>query len=158
MSSHCCFCLFSLLVSALLAGCGPGDTDVLYPVSGRVFRNHQPLNAGSGYVVFHPDAEKDNRTTDVPSGTIDDAGHYVLFTRQRSGAPSGWYRVVVTATGPPTAPGANGSTHRPVARSLIPPEYADRSTTPLSVEVTSAASDGDFDFDVVDSQEAAEPQ
>jgi hypothetical protein len=62
-------------------------------------------------VSFRPAADKGNTTAHQPTGRIDENGRYELSTGTRSGAPPGWYRVVVLAN-PSLAP------------SMAPPKFA----------------------------------
>jgi hypothetical protein len=86
----------ALGVAWAAAGCG-GGIDVV-PVSGRVTVDGEPLRAKSGNVAFVPDAAKGNTTTRVPTGYLDENGHYTLYYAQgKKGAPPGWYKVQVAA-------------------------------------------------------------
>jgi hypothetical protein len=136
--------LVALVVALLAAGCGGGNTQ---PVSGTVTIDGNPLAARNGVVTFVPDKAKGNVTADEPAGTVDDRGHYTLYTKGRRGAPPGWYKVVVTglADAPPAA--AKGPlTQRPVPKSAVPARYGRAETTPLEVEVVASPATGAYDL------------
>lgn len=136
------------LLSFLFSGCGDNGIGVLYPVNGRLLQNAEPLKVAAGNVVLKPDAEKGNSTKFAPAGTIDADGNYVVYTKQHRGAPPGWYKVIVTASGAPPKPTANKSSTRPVAKSLLPASYGQEESTPLAIEVVEDPSDGAYDLDV----------
>ena len=80
----------------LAAGCGGGPK--LVPVEGKVFVNDQPVQAGEtvkGYVVLHPDQTKGNTTQEQVSAEIGPDGSFKVLTRDKEGAPPGWYKVTV---------------------------------------------------------------
>lgn len=141
-------CLLGILACIFVNGCGKNDLGTIYPVSGKVLLNKEPLKVQSGYVVLKPDLEKGNDTTFEPSGTIDADGNYVIYTKTRKGAPPGWYKVVITATGELPKPTKSRSTSRPIAKSLLDKKYGEAKTTPLSIEVVASPSDGAYDLDV----------
>lgn len=132
----------------VLSGCGGDDIGPLHPVQGRILRNQAPIKVKSGYVVLKPDVEKGNNTEFEPSGTIDSDGNYVLYTKQRLGAPPGWYKVVVTGAGEAPKPTPGRSTSRPIAKALLAPKYGQAKTTPLSIEVVANPAEGAYDLDV----------
>jgi hypothetical protein len=135
-------------LAVLLSGCGKDEIGTVYPVSGRVLRNQEPIRVQSGYVVLKPDTANGNETTFEPSGTIDADGNYVIYTRRRKGAPPGWYKVVITATGETPKPTKGRSTSRPVPKPVLPAKYGQAKTTPLSIEVVGNPSEGAYDLDV----------
>ncbi len=133
------------VIFVLLSGCGDRD---LHPVAGRVLKGREPLKPKSGYVVLKPDTLKGNSTKFEPSGVIDADGNYEVFTEQRSGAPLGWYKVIVTASGHIPKPLPNQSATRPLAKSLLSAKYGQRESTPLAIEVVANPSEGAYDLDV----------
>jgi hypothetical protein len=125
----------------LLAGCGSGISERLYPVSGRVTFDGKALSAGS--ISFRPDAEKGNETLHHPTSAIDRTGRYELFTAGRPGAPAGAYKVVVFANEDQDDAKA---VHPGMPKSIIPTHYNDPSTTPISLKVTKDAQGGAYDL------------
>jgi hypothetical protein len=131
----------------MIVGCaddsGVGKT---YPVQGRIAVSGEPLTAESTTVLFKPDASKGNTHPFEPAGTVDDDGNYTLLTKNKNGAPLGWYKVVVTAlASEPVHP--KGLHHsRPVAQSLLPPKYGQAKTTDLIVEVVEHPAPGAYDL------------
>lgn len=138
------------LLAVVLIGCGNNGVGTLHPVSGRLLRNNEPIKVNSGYITLIPDTEKGNSTEFEPSGTIDADGSFVVFTKEYSGAPPGWYKVVLSASGNPPKPAAEQSTTRPVAKSLVPSKYRQEATTPLSIEVVENPPKSAYDLNVTD--------
>lgn len=141
--------IFSASIFAIAAlGCGDSSgVGRTLPVSGKVIFNDAPLTAKTTIVVFKPDASRGNSSPYEPTGTVDSDGNYTLTTKGKSGAPPGWYKVVVTAreeTEPvhPKAP----KQHRPVAKSLLPAKYGQAETSGLSIEVVEKPSIGAYDL------------
>ena len=63
-----------------------------------MFVNDQPVQAGEtvkGYVVLHPDQTKGNTTQEQVSAEIGPDGSFKVLTRDKEGAPPGWYKVTV---------------------------------------------------------------
>lgn len=137
------------LILFLLSGCGDSG-EVLYPVHGRVLKNAEPIQPATGFVVLQPDAERGNEATVEPAGRIEPDGRFTVYTNDRSGAPPGWYRVVVTASGPPAKPGPEQSNKRPVIPSLVPSEYGQVDLTPLRIEVAADAAHDAYDLTIDD--------
>jgi hypothetical protein len=80
----------------LVVGCGGGPK--LVKVQGKVYVDGHLVEGSEtvkGYVVFHPDQSKGNKTQEVVQGTIGADGTYNVFTRDKEGAPLGWYKVTV---------------------------------------------------------------
>lgn len=131
------------IVAMLLMGCG-ASAEPLIPVEGIITYQDRPLATGS--ISLLPDAARGNKTLHQPTGIIDSAGNYRLFTTSEPGAPAGPYKVIIHAT---------ESTHDPklahpgMPRSLIPTKYSDPKTTPLSIEVRSDASPTDYHLKLV---------
>lgn len=114
---------------AVAAGCGRSQ-ESLIEVRGRVTFGGQPLT--TGVVSLRPQAERGNKSLHQPTGVIDAAGQYRIFTNQRPGAPPGWYRVVVFATEPTVD---TGKAHPGMPKSLIPAAYNHPNSSPLEIEV-----------------------
>jgi hypothetical protein len=134
----------AVLGALLASGCGDDSgVGTTYPVRGKILLNNEPFTASTTVIVFKPNAARGNKTALEPAGKIDDDGNYTLLTKGRSGAPPGWYKVVVAATGEPR----KGATkHRPAPQSLLPAKYGQAKTTPLEVEVVENPSDGAYDL------------
>jgi hypothetical protein len=131
-----------VLIVALLAfvGCG-GPT--LYPVSGKVLVDDEPLT--KGFVVFHPDDDRPLAGADLPRGELNQEGTYALRSGERAGAPPGKYRVVIVAQDMNTrAPDARSAVH-PEPKPLIDRLYFDAEKTPLRAEVKKDAEAGSYD-------------
>lgn len=86
--------LAAILLLSCGAGCGPADDRVaVYPVSGQVRLNGQPL--ANALVVFHPQNPADTRTP-VAQGRTDDSGKFQLTSYEtRDGAAAGEFAVTV---------------------------------------------------------------
>jgi hypothetical protein len=85
-------------------GCGGDNGPVLYPVSGTVTVDGQPLEKAG--VAFQPDESKGNKLGLFPAGTTDASGKYELMTAAKNGAPAGHYKIVVIPYSPPPTGGA----------------------------------------------------
>src|SRR5262245_33590521 len=81
-----------VLLGVLPIGCGKREL-TLYPVSGRVTLDGQPLTKGA--VAFHGDADGGNPTQHIAIGEINSEGRYELVTIGRPGAAPGAYKVLV---------------------------------------------------------------
>jgi hypothetical protein len=137
-----------LLLVILAAGCtdtsGVGKT---YPVSGKVTLDDKPLTGAMTLLLFKPDTAKGNTSLFEPSGQADDQGNYTLVTRGKSGAPPGWYKVIVTATTLPKEEGKRSPGRKSSGvKSLLSPRYGQASTTPISIEVVESPADGAYDI------------
>ncbi len=143
-ASRNCLTFFCVPLMIAAVGCG-SDLPKLYPVSGTVTLNGEPLAAG--HVLLYPNGTPSNASQDVPAGMIQD-GKYSILTSKRSGASAGSYKVVVKAT---NYSGGNappmGGTAVPV-RSLIDAKYGSRSQTPLALEVVAEPEAGAYDLEV----------
>ena len=126
------------LVLLAVAGC-TAKSDRFSPVSGNVSVDGKPLATGS--VTFHPHLAKGNLTPHIPVGTVDTQGNYKLMSATKQGAPSGWYKVTVTAQEPidPKTPYAP-------PRNLISPKWSDATTSGLEIEVVDHPSAGAYDL------------
>jgi hypothetical protein len=150
--------ILALLIIAVasfgLCGCSDrSGIGTAYAVSGKVTLDGKPLNLNTAVILFEPDESKGNLGPFSPAGGVDEAGTYTLKTKGRTGAPPGWYRVIVTAhEGNVRHPNQGGRAEegghsgRPVARSLVPAKYGQRATTDLSIEVIAEPSAGAYDL------------
>ena len=135
-----------LFVSAacLLVGLVGCDDEVgpRYPVEGQVLLNGKPATALTGSVLFVPDITKDNKSPFRAGGQIDAEGRYSVSSNGKSGAPAGWYKVLVSAV--PQGTGDREVVRRP----MINPRYAAEKTTPFSIEVVANPAPGAYDLKV----------
>jgi hypothetical protein len=106
-----------------------------FPVTGKLTLDDRPVTATSTIVLFKPDAGRGNTSPFEPTGAVDGAGTYRLFTRGKPGAPPGWYKVIVTATEPRRPEEKGPKNHRPGPRSVLPARYGLATTTTVTVEV-----------------------
>jgi hypothetical protein len=129
--------LICILLVVCIAGCGSSGPGRLVPVKGTVTLDDKPLPTGS--LVFKPDAAKGNNSPLEPAGTIADGG-YSLFTKEKEGAPLGWYKVGIVAE--------EASAADPYAprKSLVPARYNDVETSGLSIEVSTSPAAGAYDL------------
>ena len=141
-------CLPVLLLGLLASGCGDSSgVGPTFPVAGKVFFNNTPLTAKNTVILYKPDAAKGNKGPFEPSGTVDTEGNYTLSTRGKSGAPPGWYKVVVTAREEAAPVHPKGPKHhRPVSKSLLPARYGQAQSTDLSIEVVERPAPGAYDL------------
>jgi hypothetical protein len=146
------FALAAPLIACVLGVGGCGSKVPLHPVSGKVTVGDTALT--SGVVTFVPDESKGNKSKTSPSGPIGSDGNYTLSTDGRSGAPAGWYKVIVL-TDTPGMGGANpvDTTPGKVAPlggqgSKIDPKYKDATRTDLTKEVVTSASPGHYDLKI----------
>jgi hypothetical protein len=145
-------CRLAWLASAIVAlmtvsGCGDAlGVGTTFPVSGAITINGQPLIAETTMVLFKPDTARGNQSRFDPAGALDAQGHYTVTTAGKTGAPPGWYKVVVTATTsePGVTPGKGRGHPRP--RSLISAKYGQAKTTSLTVEVVESPGPGAYDL------------
>ena len=138
----------SVLLAALLSGCGDDELGTLYPVNGTVFLNSEPINVRTGYVMLVPDINMGNDTKFKPAGTIDADGSFKIYTSQRNGAPPGWYKVIVTGSGAAVSPTSGQSKTRPLSNHLVPEKYGQEKSTPLSIEVVASPHPDAYKLDV----------
>ena len=133
---------FAVLIAGvgLAGGCKGGGSSSLYPVTGKVTVNGQPV--ASGYVSFRPDKKKGNDFGSECVGEIKN-GEYALQTNGKPGAPLGAYKVVVTG-GEATTP---DNTKVTVESSMtLNATYASADTTPLEVTVVEKPAPGAYDL------------
>jgi len=127
----------SAIVAAVICGCGSSGAGRLVPVAGKVTVDGKPLSTGS--LVFKPDAAKGNASKFEPSGTIGSDGTYSLFTKEKPGAPIGWYKVGIVAQ--------QASANDPyVMKSLVPERYNDADSSGLEIEVVASPVSGAYDL------------
>lgn len=118
-----------LCVCGLLNLAGCSDFPKLYPVSGKVTLDGQPLTGGG--LAFVPDTAKGNTAPVDCKCLIDSQGHYELKSRgvkgsdNGKGAPLGRYKVILVAN-PKDAK---------VPEINVNARYLKAETTPLSIEV-----------------------
>jgi len=125
---------------ASLAGCWSDQGDLI-PVSGMVTLGGQPLTTGT--VSLRADALQGNQTLHQPTGRIDAEGRYQIYTTERSGAPPGWYKVVVFAN---SQTDDKGQAHPGMPKSIIDLQYNDPAKTPLAMEVKADQPAGAYDL------------
>jgi hypothetical protein len=137
----------ALLGALSAAGCGDASgVGTTYPVSGRITLNGEPLVAGNAMILFKPDAHRGNLSPFEPAGIPDAEGHYRLSTKGKSGAPPGWYKVIVTASTVEVGAAKDARHGHPHPKSLVPAKYGQAATTELSVEVVESAAPGAYDL------------
>jgi hypothetical protein len=68
----------------------------LTQVRGKVYIGEESATKGMGFVTFHPDSAKANKSLEEAVGAIQPDGTYVLETRGKPGATKGWYKVGVS--------------------------------------------------------------
>lgn len=129
----------AVVASMAFAGCGEKGP-VLYPVSGTVTVDGQPLDKGG--VSFQPDESKGNKLGLFPAGMTDPSGKYELMTASKQGAPAGHYKIVVI---PYTPPPFGGEVPKGAA---IPfnKKFSDPKATELSLEVGKSSKPLVFDI------------
>ncbi len=131
---------------ALLLGCEPADpyqVGPTCPVEGTVWVDRRPCRVpggGFGRVWLYPDVRKGNACPQVPSGDVGADGRFRIRTRDRDGAPPGWYRVQVVARG---VAGKDRAT-RPI--DLVAPRYGDAARSGLTLHVVADAAAGTYDL------------
>ena len=147
-ASKIVFVFLGLSAAIAASGCADSsDVGRTVPVSGKATFENSPLTAKSTIIVFKPDASRGNTSPFEPTGTVDADGSYTLKTKGRSGAPPGWYKVIVTAREEtdPTHP-KSPQQRRPVAKSLLPAKYGQVETSGLSIEVVEKPAPGAYDL------------
>jgi hypothetical protein len=149
------FCLAIMFASLFGMGCqDPGRPH--YPVSGRITYRGRPIQWQTTTIVLKPMAAKAGPAGLEPVGKVDFEGNYEVYTGQRKGAPSGSYKVVVTAHD--TAIDLKNSREkRPVASLLLPVKYASVETTDLQIEVVPNPVAGAYDLKLAKDAEKSAP-
>ena len=136
----------TLLCALLAFGCGDSrGVGKVYPVTGKITLNGEPLTVTTTMVLFRPDASRGNASRFEPAGTVDADGDYTVFTDGKEGAPSGWYKVIVTATSTEVQT-THGKRDHPRPKSLLPAKYGRAQTTELAVEVVANPAPGVYDL------------
>ena len=126
----------------LLLGCGRQPQEMLHPVRGRITLDGEPIARGA--VTLHPAVP--GATWHQPTGMIEPAGQYVVYTNGRAGAPPGLYRVVVFATEATKTP--EGTARPGLPKSLIPARYNQVDQTPLQLKVVAQPTSKDYDLEL----------
>jgi hypothetical protein len=134
--------LFGVCIIWVATGCSRDDKFV--PVKGRVTLNGQPLPAAGSGIAFIPDTAKGNTSPHEPRGQLTATGEFELSTANQSGAPPGWYKVLVLAHSEPSS----AKDPYAVPKWMVPTDYTRADKTPLSVEVVAKPAAGAYDFDV----------
>jgi hypothetical protein len=116
----------------VLSGCGQ-SVGTLYPVSGKVTLNGEPLK--DARLSFVPDTDKGNKSPASAFGKVQD-GNYSLTTKDKPGAPAGWYKIMVMTQYP-------GGPEKPVP---LPKRYGDPGKSTLSIEVVPSPAAGAYDL------------
>src|SRR5207247_10912732 len=98
--------------------------------------------------MVHVEADAGRRTVRRmdPGGTLEGEGHYTLSTAGKTGAPPGWYKVVVTATTSEMSVPSGKRHARPRPKSLVAAKYGQATTTALTVEVVESPAPGASDL------------
>ncbi|HMC10721.1 MAG TPA: hypothetical protein VKH44_05505 [Pirellulaceae bacterium] len=130
--------ILSVVLLASLAGCNSSGVGRIVPVKGKITVDGKPLTIGS--LVFKPDAAKGNPSQFGPAATIAADGSYSLFTKEKQGAPLGWYKVGVVAQ-----EADPGNPYGPM-KSLVPQRYNDAESSGLAIEVVAAPTPGTYDL------------
>jgi hypothetical protein len=130
------------LAVVLFSGCGKPSQEILYPVQGQISFDGQPIPRGA--VTLHPASTES--TWHQPTGMIEPAGRFIVYTNGRVGAPPGSYRVVVFATEAAASP--EGAARPGLPKSLIPIRYNKPDQTPLRVEVVAQPISGSYDLEL----------
>jgi hypothetical protein len=151
-----CFLFIASLGLITATGCGSGGP-TLSKVTGKVTLKGTPIKGAN--VQFHPE------TGPMAIGITDDQGTFTLTTNGRPGASLGLNKVSIskpaaTATGMtmpanPTpedmakmAAAGNGGRRSEPPKSEVPDQYADPSTSKLTADVSSNASENTFEFNL----------
>ena len=123
--------LFLVLTFGCADSSGVGRT---FPVTGTILFKGEPWTAESTVILLKPDRAKGNQTSFEPVGNVNEQGAYTVTTKGKEGAPPGWYKVLVTATGNYEEHPKAKNRH-PGPRSVLPPKYGQETTTDLAIEV-----------------------
>jgi hypothetical protein len=127
-------CLLGAVVVLSAIGCGESGP-LLYPVSGTVRFDGKPLPQVG--VSFFADASKGNDSGHIAAAAADVDGRFTLSTVAESGAPPGWYKVVVS----PYTPGPVEVPKPPYNE-----KYLTVDTTDMSIEVKADAAPNAYDL------------
>jgi hypothetical protein len=133
--------LASLLLLVLSFGsCTSGET--LTEVRGKVFVGDRSETKGMGFVTFHPDDAKANKSLEEAVGAIQPDGTYVLETRGKRGAAKGWYKVGVSLA-------EVMDPNNPYVTNWLmpnPDKYQNWSKSGISIEVVDNPQPGQYDI------------
>jgi hypothetical protein len=129
----------TILLLAGVAGCGPSAADALVKVEGQVTVHGKALTSGA--VILYPDASKGNTTKHEPRGAIEADGRYKIVTHPHAGAPPGWYKVAVIATGP-----SDPKNPYSLPDSLIAQKFAKPDESGITLEVRKDPMPGAYDL------------
>ena len=147
MSRHrsCLWVLAAPLLASLLAapGCGAQE-EPLYPVSGKVTVEGEPLTTGT--VGLIPDLARGNASPYAPQGKLGPDGSYTIATLDRPGAAAGWYKVTVWASANEPASDSYQAIKDFQPQWLVNVKYTQADTTDLSVEVGPSPAAGAYDL------------
>jgi hypothetical protein len=138
--------LVSFFAATLAVGCGRSDVGQTFPVRGVITFDGARFTAKSATILLKPDVSLGNRSMFEPVGIVDDAGEYQITTQGISGAPPGWYKVIVTAYADPPEHPRSPKGGRPVVTSLLPAIYGRAESTPLAIEVVADPAPGAYDL------------
>lgn len=133
----------AVVASVACIGCGGDKGPVLYPVSGIVTVDGEPLEKAG--VSFQPDASKGNKLGLFPAGITDASGKYELTLTTKPGAPAGHYKIVVIPYTPPPFGG-----EVPKASQTIPfnKKFSIADQTDLAFEVTESKTPQTYDIEL----------
>lgn len=131
-----------VITTAGSVGCEHKAVETLFPVTGRITLDGQPLPRGS--LTLRPELAENN--WHQPTGMIGDEGHFIVYTNGREGVPPGTYRVVVFVTEATST--ENGAARPGMPRSLVPQRYNNPDETPLRVQVVAQSSDKTYDLEL----------
>jgi hypothetical protein len=120
------------------AGCDSSGLGRIVPVKGKVMLDGKAVPTGS--LVFKPDSAKANTSTFEPASPIGADGSYSLFTKEKQGAPLGWYKVGVVAQE------ANPSDPYAAMKALVPQRYNDPETSGVAIEVVASPAADAYDL------------
>ena len=132
--------LLIAILTAVLAGCSTGER--LTEVKGRVLVGDKPVGKGMGFVTFHPDDKKGNKSLEEAVGAIQPDGSYTLITRERPGAAPGWYKVGVSIA-------EVMDPKNPYVTKWLMPEpdkYQDWNKSGIAIEVVESPQAGQYDI------------
>ena len=94
-----------------------------------------------GYITDRAQKEAQAKLAEsVPGAT------HITNTDSGKGAPPGWYKVIVAATGEPPPPPKGPLKSRPIPKSVVPSKYGLAEKTPLEIEVVASPSAGAYDL------------
>lgn len=132
--------LFLFAGAVLLAGCTGGEK--LIEVKGKVLVGDGPVGKGMGFVTFHPDAAKGNKSLEEAVGAIQPDGSYTLETRGKRGAAPGIYKVGVSLAE------VMDPNNPYVTKWLMPnpDKYQDWNKSGIQIEVVATPQPGQYDI------------